>query len=236
MHTWTKGAPAIMLMLTSCTIMVPATERTDEIGSVELGLQTVVNGAAAPSWARAGQTAIDVVDCVEGSPSTAIGRTDGDPHVDVISVYQTRSDHRGADVHPRGRADVRVDQPGRHVLVLVSYEPTEFHVVTSPGATVERVILHGYSRQTAVVPAGTTVEDWSDLERSEGAEGINCGYAFPDDHQGCDTTKLLRWVTRKVGPIAAFAGCYHATSFVVKGVEPPAPPNVDPSLPETPLR
>lgn len=169
-------------------------------------------GAGTPGVA-CGKPVIQVKDCAtSGGYEVSSHRADsiGEVEVHVIGVYETRSDH-SAQYHPRGTANVHVSRRGRHVLVLSSYEPTDFTITAVPGAIVERVILNGYSPHTATAPAGTPVENHS------GAGYYSaCAYKWPSDDQGCDTEGLVSRVESSLAkPISDFAGCYRATQFEI---------------------
>lgn len=133
------------------------------------------------------------------------------PEVHILGVYETRSDH-SAGSHPRGSATAHVSRQGRHVLVLSSYEPTDFVVTADPGATIERVILNGYQHHTVKAPAGTEIVDRS----GENVYLSACAYKWPSDDQGCDTQALVDGVKKLTSAeITTFTGVYRATKFVV---------------------
>jgi hypothetical protein len=132
------------------------------------------------------------------------------PEVNVFGVYETRSDH-GAGVHPTGAAGVTIDRPGVHRLVLSAYEPTNWHVTLSLGASVESIYLTGYYAQTVDLPGVPVV-----IDTFANGGGFACGYSYPYNGQGCDTNQLLARVEAKVGPVTTFSGCYRATQWALR--------------------
>lgn len=128
----------------------------------------------------------------------------GSPEVHVLGVYETRSDHSGG-YHPTGEARVRIERPGKHVLVLSAYEPTDWKVTLAAGAKIEAVSLVGYHPQTV------------DLSGVPVTQGQGCGYSYPYNGQGCDTGALLATAKAHVGgaDITSFHGCYHASEWTL---------------------
>lgn len=125
----------------------------------------------------------------------------GSPEVHVFGVYETRGDH-GPNNHPVGQADVGIERPGDHVLVLSAYEPTNWHVHLGVGATVRAVQLLGYYTQTVDLP-GVPV-----------THGTACGYSYPYNGGGCDTNELLALAKTQAGAdITSFHGCYQASGW-----------------------
>jgi hypothetical protein len=130
--------------------------------------------------------------------------------VDVFGVYETRSDHSAGD-HPTGAAGVTIDRPGPHKLVLSAYEPTNWHITLTQGATLESIYLTGYHAQTTDFTGVPVVVD-----TYENGRGYACGYSYPYNGQGCDTNQLLANVEAKVGPVTTFHGCYRATQWALR--------------------
>src|SRR5688572_28064805 len=150
-----------------------------------------------PVKPRCGGPSVEVLD-----PSTSSGYrvssytasdlpSAGELEIHVIGVYETRSDHSGG-YHPRGAGSVNVTRPGRHVIVLSSYEPTDFTVTAAPGATIERIILNGYESHSVKAPAGAVIDNRS----GSGAYLSACAYEWPGDDQGCNTKSLVDGVEK----------------------------------------
>jgi hypothetical protein len=161
--------------------------------------------------AACGAAVIDVLDCATDAGyevNSYRAQLHGDPEVNVIGIYESRSDHRGADYHPMGEASVHVSRRGRQILVLSSYEPTHWTVTLDPGTSVVKVVTLGYYEQPVIFRGESTP-----VEQREYA----CGYSWPYNGQGCDTNQLFASSERAAhSPVAGFAGCYRANTFVVR--------------------
>jgi len=150
-----------------------------------------------------------VLDCQEGGVYSRVGSSVGGRELDVLGIYESRSDHSAGN-HPTGEATVRVDRPGPVVLVLSSYEPTHWTIAVMPGAAVERIVLNGYYQQTASAPAGIPIDDRSSYQSWLGSYG----YAWPDNTGGGNTANLIMRSEGLAGTcLASFHGCYRATQF-----------------------
>jgi hypothetical protein len=178
----------------------------EENGASEKGASEGAPIAAAND----GAPVIDVLDCAtnEGyTVSTHRAQPGSDTEVNVIGVYETRSDHHGADYHPTGEASVRVSRHAKQILVLSSYEPTRWTVTLDPGVKIEKIVTVGFYDQVVDAPSNVVVEKASTA----------CGYSWPYNGEGCDTNELFASATKAAqGPLAAFAGCYRATKFEVR--------------------
>ena len=153
-----------------------------------------------------------VVDCDTPAgyevSSTRTG-AEGTPRLWVGGVYQTRDDHSGG-YHPVGDGHVQWDIAGDNVLVLSSYEPTDWVVELGPGASLSKVIVVGYHAQTIQAPAGVETEALS----YETGGGYACGYSLPGNGGGCEGEELVAFAEAHTGlTLAAFDGCYDATQF-----------------------
>lgn len=130
----------------------------------------------------------------------------------VIGVYQTRGDHSAGN-HPTGEGRVSIQRPGRHRLVLSSYEPTSWTVEAGPDVVIESVHLVGYHTQTVNEIEGATVTI-NTIEQGEYA--VACGYYFPSDTGGCDTPGLLAFAEQITeNPVSTFHGCYDASEWIL---------------------
>ncbi len=132
--------------------------------------------------------------------------------VQVVGVYQTRSDHSGGN-HPVGTGRVRIDRPGRQTLVLSSYEPTNWKIEVGPGVELQAVYATGYHAQTVELPAGVSVPVVS-TSYETGGNFVSCGYRYPGDTGGCNTPALLSWAAQQTSkPVTSFRGCYDGRNW-----------------------
>jgi hypothetical protein len=157
---------------------------------------------------------IDILDCATSGGyevSTYRPKLHGEPEVNVIGVYETRSDHSGADYHPTGEATVKVTRHAKQILVLSSYEPTHWTVVLDQGVTVEKILTLGYYAQPVTFQGPSVPVQHL---------GYSCGYVYPENGQGCETSTLFAKAEKSAqSPISSFAGCYRANTFVVRDDE-----------------
>jgi len=132
------------------------------------------------------------------------------PRLWIGGVYQTRGDHSGG-YHPEGSATVSWGVPGRNVLVLGSYEPTQWTITVEDGAELELVVVTGYHDQRVVAPPDVAVEIHT---YENGASPFACGYSLPGDGGGCEGEELVAFAQQATGlSMYAFDGCYDATTF-----------------------
>ena len=125
----------------------------------------------------------------------------GKPEVHVISVYETSSNH-GPNNHPPSAAQVAIDRPGDHALVLSAYEPVNWRVAVAPGVNIQSVTLLGYYQQNV------------DLPNVPVTRGQGCGYSYPYNGGGCDTNQLLALAKQLTGAeLTTFHGCYQASRW-----------------------
>ena len=125
----------------------------------------------------------------------------GSPAVHVVGIYESS-----------GSAHVKVERPGRHIVVLSAFEPTEWTVTAGPDARIERVIVNGFHEQKAVAPPGALVENHS----GNGKYLAVCARAWRSNEGGCDTAALVKGVERATGrSITTFTGVYRATNVDV---------------------
>jgi hypothetical protein len=155
-------------------------------------------------------TAMTIHDC-----ATAAGYTVSDylkpdpagPELFIFGIYESSGNHSAS-----GQAHVTVSRTSPHILVLSSYEATQWNVTVTSVAGLERIILNGYEGQTVTgVPAGIPVED-----RSGPGFLAACAYVWPSDDQGCNTPGLV-WGLRSLTSreVTGFSGCYRATQFAL---------------------
>lgn len=128
----------------------------------------------------------------------------------VGGVYETRSDHSGG-YHPTGTAHVDWRVPGSNVLVLSSYEPTDWTVALQDGGELYKVIAIGYHLQSVSAPPGVIVQTFS---YEAGDSVVSCGYSLPGNGGGCEGEELVAVAQDLTGlGLYGFDGCYRATAF-----------------------
>jgi hypothetical protein len=135
------------------------------------------------------------------------------PELHIVGIYESRSDRGG--MPPGGSTHIRFARPGDNVLVLSSYEPTQWKVELAPGAALSRVILSGYHDQAVTLPAGIPVEI-----RTYEIRGTYLGaygYAWPFSDGGSDTPMLVKEVEALTSrKLTSFHGCYRLTDVDVR--------------------
>jgi hypothetical protein len=105
---------------------------------------------------------------------------------------------------------LRVDRPGRHVLVVSAFEAATWRLELAPGAEVEAVYAVGYGQQTVIgAPSSAKIVTES---RDQGT-AYACGYAYGVNTPVCDTQQLLNLVGKRVHAASSFVGCKSATEF-----------------------
>jgi hypothetical protein len=136
--------------------------------------------------------------------------------VQVIGVYETRSDH-SYKYHPVGNARVRLDRPGRQTLVLSSYEPTDWTVEVGAGVDLAAVYATGYQAQRVKLPAGSSAKVvTTSYETGQDEDYVACGVQLPSDRRGCPTEQLLQWAADKAGRrVTSFRSCYRTANWVI---------------------
>lgn len=136
----------------------------------------------------------------QGSSSTSLTREPGecsDVEVHVIGVSD------GGD-----SSTVILQRPGKHILVLSSYESTTWNVEVKPGATLERVYAVGHHPQRVKTNVTTKVMTESAMEGGAGATGYQLGDK--------STEALLKLASIRVDRHAtSFHGCFAASHWTI---------------------
>jgi hypothetical protein len=123
------------------------------------------------------------------------------PELHVLGVYQSVA----------GEIAVELDRRGPAVLVLSSYEPVNWVVTASAGACLQRVILNGYNDQTAEVPDGVEVDEFTGYGYLAA-----CAFEWPNDDGGCDTPGLVDGAEAETDLVlTSFGGCYESSGFTL---------------------
>lgn len=144
------------------------------------------------------------VDCDAGYTLTSIrtGAHDGDRELVVLGT------------HDSANLDVRLDRPGRYVLVIGSYNPGAWQISVGEGVTLEKVIAYGYEAQTVTAPEGVVVENHAYVDGQ--SEEYAVGHGWPYTFGGSDTVGYVGLAERDSGlPLSFFAGAYTTTGFTL---------------------
>ena len=107
------------------------------------------------------------------------------------------------------------------VLVLSSYDPTDWRLDIADGVRLQQVILSGYTESRLVnAPDGVDVVNRSGRDRGSFSA---CGYRWPADDQGCNTPALVQNAERATElTLTSFQGCYTGAEYLLADA-PPAP-------------
>ena len=126
----------------------------------------------------------------------------------MIGVYETASD-RGFREHPTGTANIDIgDQFGKNtILVLSSYEPTQWNITGNGVNDITNIFLYGYHDQsvTGFTPS-TLVTEYSYLGEGH-YEGFT--YQYPGDG------RVVNHLASQNLSVTSFAGSYRATDFSI---------------------
>ncbi|MFN3200194.1 MAG: thrombospondin type 3 repeat-containing protein [Bradymonadia bacterium] len=158
--------------------------------------------------------------CHNGGDVTGFANATSDTEVHLFGVYESAL-NRGFRQHPRGDVDVNITRTGvPMILVMSSYEPTNWRLNLAPGAQVQQIILNGYYTQT--------VEGHGDIpvlyKHEPGNYFTACAYVWPSGNGGCDTNALINGVEGLLNlEVTSFHGCYGSTGFTLG----PSAPDTD---------
>ena len=106
---------------------------------------------------------------------------------------------------------VHVTRAGTTILVLSSDQNAAWEVTAAPGATLERVILNGYDRQTATVPDGVPLNVFSKEDNNQFL-GSPRAFQWPS-HHATDLVNAAEEITGET--LTSFRGCGEGTSFQI---------------------
>jgi hypothetical protein len=129
-----------------------------------------------------------------------------DAQVEGVGVYEGRGGKYGVgQAQQSGVVEVRVRRSSRPIaLVLSSYEPVRWMIITEPGARLSAVLVSGYHESTVVGAGAARVYQ------------IGQGHAYSEQSSGY--ANLQRAVERWAGKrINIFQGRYEGSSFSVGG-------------------
>jgi hypothetical protein len=150
------------------------------------------------------------VDCDSGYTLTSI-RTGAHEDDRELVVFGT---------HDSATLDVRLDRPGRYVLVIGSYNTGAWQISVGDGVILEKVLAYGYEAQTVTAPDGVVVENraYTDGQSEEYAVGHGWPYTFG----GSDTVGYVGLAERDSGlPLSFYAGAYTTTGFTLHADDVP---------------
>lgn len=177
----------------SATSTGPAS--TSEGGSSSGGEVGSTGGASLPPLN------IDVM--CNGAASTYEAMMWEAPELHVYGVYESSGNH--AITAP---SSVAVDRGTNVVLVLSSYESTEWTVTAAPGTTIDQIILNGYENHLVNAPAGVPVDDRSGIGNY--IEAAAYQYGSPE------VTNLVTWAEAQTGlTLTSFSGCYQSAQLSI---------------------
>ena len=158
----------------------------------------------------------------------------------VVSIYESRSSWR----HERGRADIDFQLPGSNVLVISSYEPTDWHINFSETASLDKIISFGYYQQQFffpnLSPARKPVIRFYGYQNHQSTERVCRSSTLPINleredtasptelgREGCGLNRLNAAMEAMTElKMTSFYGCYRAAKFQFKPQPASFCPNV----------
>ncbi|OGB23825.1 MAG: hypothetical protein A3I66_20745 [Burkholderiales bacterium RIFCSPLOWO2_02_FULL_57_36] len=170
--------------------------KLEEFDRMQRGQQ---NDAAYPSGAVASSSAYRL------GGTAPLADLAKDAQVEAIGVYQAANASKRSGESRTGQVEVRIRRsPKPVVLVLSSYEPVRWNLVSEPGVRIAAVLLSGY-HQSQVVGAGT-------------ARVVTLGRSYAYQNGTPQYRALENEVTMFIGKrINLFQGRYEGSSFSVGG-------------------
>lgn len=132
----------------------------------------------------------------------------------ILGVYETRSDHHGADYHPMGTAYVHVsgsaDSPIN--LVLSSYEPTNWVLDGEGVSSIGTIMINGFHQSTVTGFSANKIID----KTKPGNYFASSAFAWPNDDGGGNTPGLVAGVEAYFkAPISSFTGAYRSNDISI---------------------
>lgn len=132
----------------------------------------------------------------------------GDTIVYAIGVYETRRDH-SYEYHPIGNATIKIQDQGdkKTILILSSYEPTNWNISGAGSKSVKSIYLFGYHDQSVTIDNPlSNVYEYS----YEGTQNyVGSAHSLFDP-------AIERFESLVGDDIDAFAGSYRATDFTIQ--------------------
>jgi hypothetical protein len=122
------------------------------------------------------------------------------PELHLVGIYESQHDH-----DTEGTFHVKVERPGRVVLVVMAYEGTRWVVTSGADTTVERVLSSGYEEQRVDAP-GVDIDE----------HAVDASF-FKWPAVDNDDVKLLERVLADTGlSVTSFTGCYNMSRLTIQ--------------------
>jgi hypothetical protein len=135
------------------------------------------------------------------APAAPVPAAGSELHVVALHEGNTKT----GDMLHGGKASVKVDRPGKDVILVVnSYHSITWDITATPATKLKKVFLGGYEKQAANAPAGTEVLNFF----SEGRRGLETvQFAYDIDRAGFRNSvqDLFRFTEQE---ISSFQGVY----------------------------
>lgn len=169
--------------------------------------QPSVSGSASAA-AAAAANAVTAAAAAVGTPRQPAPLQEAlrDAQIEGVGVYEgAGAKHGGGQQRAAGTVEVKVRRSSRPVaLVLSSYEPVRWAIVTEPGARLAAVLVGGYYESTVTGNGSARV--------------YQIGRTYAYEQQGQGYAELQRSVLQWTGkPIGIFQARYAGSSFSVGG-------------------
>ena len=177
-----------------------------------------LTSTAAPQCNRLAKKPV-ILDCATSSGykvSSFLSNITMGTALHVVSIYESRSSWS----HLRGRADIDFQLPGSNVLVISSYEPTDWYIQMSETASLDKIVSFGYYQQRFFFPnlssARKPVIRLYGYQNHQSTERV-CGSSTLRrnlETEGCGLNRLNAAMKAITGlKMSSFHGCYRATKF-----------------------
>lgn len=160
---------------------------------------------------RSCESFLEVTPAAAYPPVSYSARVVRQPEFHFLAVYEAQPTAN----HELGTITVHVERPGRHVLYLYAYEPTDWTLDVAPDATLERVEVYGYHAQRVLGLPDSNVAGVHQVV--DGAPRIpplepSCGYL-----PGCNVEGYAQSLQSAYGyPVTSFGGAYSAGELRLK--------------------
>jgi hypothetical protein len=130
----------------------------------------------------------------------------------VIGIYKAAAGLYNGEESPGvpfGPVHVKLDRPGKSVLVLSAYDAVEWNIDVAEGATLEGIVVNGYEESRVNAPGGVPVLRYS-------VEGNGEYLGISHDWPSYQTTDLVDKAEIITGlELTSFRGCYGSDLFEI---------------------